>query len=321
MMVLGSFASPMRLAWSFPALFTLLIAAVLQPALAGAAPHKEPIVIIFDAPGAVDTSPTGISDGGVMVGNALVEGHQWRAFVRRPDGSFHFLDDLDGLGAEETPGGSSLTMLVSGINNRNDIVGQYFGDDGRFHGFLRERNGALTIIDYPGVPHTVSKAINDKGEIVGNYLTELESPARDNRGFFRDRDGTFIEIDYPGARWTVPEGINNAGTIVGWYRIFDEDDNFVSQGGFVRDRNGQFVSVEPSLYDINDRGDIVGIDEDQGEEFFWPAHHSPRALNVPGCSSPACVAPYFGNGVNNRDEVVGKVRDDAGVHGFLVRFP
>jgi hypothetical protein len=300
----------------------ILVVAALQPALAGAQPNAELEFVLFDAPGAVDTSPTSINDRGVIIGNALMgaEPGRWRVFVRRPDGSFNFLDDLEGLGTDETEGGSTLTVSASGINNRGQVVGQYFGHDFRFHGFLRRPGGELTVIDFPGVPHTVAKAINDRGQIVGNYLLELASAARSNRGFLRERDGTFIEIDFPGARWTIPEGINNAGVIVGWYQIFDDDDNFIHQAGFVRFPNGRYVEVDASLlWDINDRGDIVGAGADG--EFFWPAFGSPIPLDPPGCPEPGCLrALNFGISVNNRRQIVGKLRDDTGLHGYLVRF-
>ena len=208
-----------------------LVVAALQPALAGAQPNAELEFVLFDAPGAVDTSPTSINDRGVIVGNALMgaEPGRWRVFVRRPDGSFNFLDDLEGLGTDETEGGSTLTVSASGINN--------------------------------------------------------------------------------------------AGVIVGWYQIFDDDDNFIHQAGFVRFPNGRYVEVDASLlWDINDRGDIVGTGG--GEEFFRPAFGSPIPLDPPGCQEPGCLrALNFGISVNDRRQIVGKLRDDTGLHGYLVRFP
>jgi hypothetical protein len=310
----------------------VLILAALLPAAAGAKPQNELEFVLFQAPDdaddddatvAADTSPTGINDHGVIVGNALmaIEPGRWRVFLRYPNGSFTFLDDLESLGTDETEGGSTLTVSSAGINNRGQVVGQHFGHDFRFHGFLRHPGGALTVIDFPGAPHTTAKAINDRGQIVGEYLFDIVSDDREIHGFLRERDGTFIEIDFPGARWTVPQGINNAGVIVGWFQIFSDEIGFERQGSFVRFPDGRYVEVDALfLWDINDRGDIVGTAPEG--HFFWPLLRSRIPVDPPGCTDQGCLAALnFGLSVNDRRQVTGKLRNDTGLHGYVVRFP
>jgi hypothetical protein len=42
-------------------------------------------------------------------------------------------------------------------------------DDGLTHGFLRNRHGEFTKIDFPKANFTVAAGINSRGDIVGPY--------------------------------------------------------------------------------------------------------------------------------------------------------
>ena len=55
------------------------------------------------------------------------------------------------------PGATATTAWD--INNRGAIVGDYFGDDGRYHGF-RYVDGKLTTIDFPGAVHTSAQGLD-----------------------------------------------------------------------------------------------------------------------------------------------------------------
>ena len=68
-----------------------------------------------------------------------------------------------------------------------------------------------TGIDCPDSIYTDARAINDRGDIVGN--------CEDASGIhgFRLRKGVFELIDFPGASTTFATGTNNLGHVVGWY--------------------------------------------------------------------------------------------------------
>src|SRR4029077_8355746 len=85
-------------------------------------------------------------------------------------------------------------------------------DTVNFHGFLRDKHGVFTAINYPGATDTQAYGINDSGDIVGTY----RDTAGLNHGFLLSK-GTFSTIDFPGAGSTSARGINSSGDIVGTF--------------------------------------------------------------------------------------------------------
>ena len=81
-------------------------------------------------------------------------------------------------------------------------MGTYFDADNLNHGFLLDKNGAVTTFDTPdagNVPNsfqgTFPFGINTNGEITGYYVDATSV----NHGFVRDKDGVIVEFDVPGA--------------------------------------------------------------------------------------------------------------------------
>ena len=62
----------------------------------------------------------------------------------------------------------------------------------RGHGYLLD-NGAFTQIDFPGALETQAQKINNRGQIVGNFL----DAERDIHRYLLD-NGVFTEIVFPG---------------------------------------------------------------------------------------------------------------------------
>jgi hypothetical protein len=151
---------------------------------------------------------------------------------------------------------------VSDLNNRGQIVGYY--DEPGFAGgggFLRDRDGTIITIAYPGAPYTLVHGLNDRGQLVGAYLEPGAAPNPDGtipagtvHGFVWDR-GRFASLDVPGSISTQAFGINNRGQITGGYR-----DASGRQRGFLRDGHRYQTLVTPGgniASGINDRGEIV----------------------------------------------------------------
>src|SRR5437773_1746503 len=69
----------------------------------------------------------------------------------------------------------------------------------------------FSTIDVPGATLTAAIGINDRGQIVGNYVTSGTM-----HGFLLDQ-GTFTTIDVPGASVTGAYEINARGQMVGFY--------------------------------------------------------------------------------------------------------
>lgn len=112
--------------------------------------------------------------------------------------------------------GSGFGTQADGINDADDIVGDFTDEDQSVHGFVLH-DGTYTTIDAPHAEHgrgfgTHAFGIDNDGEIV--VFTE-PTPFSNPRGFLL-RGGRFKRLDDPhGAFGTNLNGINTAGEIVG----------------------------------------------------------------------------------------------------------
>src|SRR5512144_524620 len=77
-----------------------------------------------------------------------------------------------------------------------------------------EQGDTFTAIVYPGANVTYANAINDAGDIVGQYMDSANLA----HGFLLS-GGKFTAIDFPGARQTWALGINSRGDISGYYGL------------------------------------------------------------------------------------------------------
>jgi hypothetical protein len=192
-----------------------------------------------------------------------------------PPGTTHgFVRDRGGVTKFDVPDASFI--LVKGINNRGEVVGEYGGPDavpgpdgtvppGTIHGFVRDRRGVITTFDAPFFSlHDVAD-IDDRGRIVGYYDRQDGTSS----GYLRNQGGRFTKIDFPGASFTTVHGINNRGQLVGAYLeggVTLNPDGTVPPGvvhGFLWEK-GRFTTLDvpgsiwTQPFGINDRGEISG---------------------------------------------------------------
>jgi hypothetical protein len=253
------------------------------------------------------TTPSGINDGGVIVGSYRA-GTQitdpLHGFLLR-DGSYMTIDEPDanrvtvalGINAPgdvvglfnnggvlgtrgfllhqgtytaiDAPGGGGFTAAV-GINAQSEIVGRYQdAPGGPLHGFSLIE-GHFNKIDVPGAGLTNVFGVNDRGDVVGAYT----DAANTMHGFvLHSTGGGFETIDAPKAsRFTVATGINTRNDIVGYYR----DRSGLTHGFLLR--NGQYATIDgpngvgdTQALGINGRGDIVGTYSPPKEGFLLTA--------------------------------------------------
>jgi len=125
--------------------------------------------------------------------------------------------------------------MESAINGHGAAIGGYIDFGEVYHGYVREPNGAVTVLDAASWGQiegagTFPTGISPNGTIVGfvqdnNALTH---------GFIRTTNGRYAPLfNIAGAgtttgSWegTFPEDINAAGTVTGWYA----DTNWVCHG-------------------------------------------------------------------------------------------
>lgn len=144
---------------------------------------------------------------------------------------------------------SQLTEATD-INDLDQVVGDFRGQDGAFHGFSY-KDGIYTTIDFPSAGDTGATGVNNLGHIVGCY-------SLCGRGFlYTPQTSAFTPIDFPGAVSTQASDINDLGHIVGVY------DDGIRLHGFLYDGNG-FTAIDApgafltSLSGINNLGQITG---------------------------------------------------------------
>jgi len=169
----------------------------------------------IEVPGARSTAAYGINDAGQIVG-----------YFSDSSGNHGFLKDGASFTTIDVPG--ALSTGAGGINDAGQIVGSFSAARGgpfttESYGFLKD-GATFTTVDVPYTSFPFSSTgvngINDAGQIVGSFLTNLSSA--DRHGFLKD-GASSTTIDVPGAvNGTIAYGINDAGQIVG---------SFIDAGG------------------------------------------------------------------------------------------
>ena len=218
----------------------------------------------FDAPDAVvQTVPFGINNRGVIVGKFTTADGVDHGFRRDARGRFTRIDVPGAKGTNATK-----------INNRGQIVGVYsdtspdLGDRPdsdptaptfKLRGFLLDRHGRFTRLDFPGSRSSQARSINDRGQVVGEY----QDTAGSYHGYVWER-GRFRTIDAPGAAGTSLFDSNDCGQLLGIRLQLDG-----TIRGFLLDR-GRFTTFDgsggPVTYavGINEAGQIVGLAQAPG---------------------------------------------------------
>ena len=203
-----------------------------------------------DVPNVLSTQLNGVNEEGQIVGTYVDSTRLHGFFLNK--GKITTLDPPNSIRSQ---GGF--------INAKGQIVGAYRTSDQKRHGYIW-RNGVFTSFNVPNdhpVLGTVPLGINDRGQVVGNYVDGnggLLGPNDGRHGFLLNK-GIYTQLDVPGAAFTVAQGINNEGQIVGLY--LNDDD---SEHGFIWNKEGGYTTIDvpdgawTDVYSINAEGKIVG---------------------------------------------------------------
>lgn len=121
----------------------------------------------FDPPGSVFTDVDSMNESGTIVGSFIDSKDIEHGFIRDASGSFTI---VDGPGAGKKK--NTVTILI-GINKAGGTFGTYEGKTSTTaQAFMRSKAGVITTFAPPKASVTFPVSINDKGAIVGFYLTE-----------------------------------------------------------------------------------------------------------------------------------------------------
>lgn len=165
-----------------------------------------------------------------------------------------------------------VDVAAKGINNSGQITGSYDNATG-LHGFLDTR-GTFTRLDVPGGLDTSPVAMNNSGDLAGNYSVLSSAGVSVQRGFLFTR-GQYTNVDFPGGANTLPSALNNAGTVAGTYEDpavpapFNTNAFVFQRGKYVR---LPLPGAAQSVGAINSHGEVVGTYFDPGCPFSCTVH-------------------------------------------------
>jgi 6-phosphogluconolactonase (cycloisomerase 2 family)/uncharacterized membrane protein len=262
----------------------------------------------IDYPGGTLTTARGIRNHGEIVGSYRIVQPRHALLIKA--GKFIPL-------APQTVLGTNYSEAFK-INSHGDIVGQYAGNNGLFHGFLL-RNGNLTTLSFPGASDTYAFGINNSGIVVGYWdLLNSVGGVVAYHGFMW-KAGVFQQVDFPGSVDSSILGINVHGDFVG---SWDSGIHSPIAHGFICSSK-QCTSFDVPVAgatltqpdDINANGQIAGAYVDGGLiHAFLIDGKNFTSLDFPGATSTVAW------GINTAGQIVGTYHNaDGSVHGFLAQ--
>ena len=169
---------------------------------------------------------------------------------------------FDAPGSGTGAGEGTVTAFFDGLNDSEDLAGNYADSKLVNHGYIRKSGGAFSTFSAPkaGTDHTgcptdvackgtFASGINGAGTFVGLYVDK----GLVNHGLVRSSSGTITAFDVKGAgtdnkgcaaaapacKGTFPQNINSSGVIAGYY----VDANIVAHG-FERSSSGTITTFD-----------------------------------------------------------------------------
>jgi probable HAF family extracellular repeat protein len=200
-----------------------------------------------------------------------------------------------------------------GVNNLTTVVGYYTNRDANFnltfHGFIYQ-NGGFTSLDVPGAIATFARAINDGGQIVGDF----SDSSNNTHGFLYSR-GAFQVLDVPGSVSTVALGISFNGEIVGDWTENNGKIHSVEWSGGTYNSFIPSFAFESGIFGISGSGQKIVGGYDTGDVLLTYAYQGSKGSLAP-FTLPLAVAgsdsQTFANGVNDQGDMVGYFNEHGG---------
>jgi probable HAF family extracellular repeat protein len=283
----------------------------------------------------------GIAETGVK--NPLGEAWSCSAFFFGPDGYIcNGFVWRDGVMNALPPFHGGYNSYAAGVNNRGQIVGwaengvidptcnnqppvsQFLQFEAAIWG--PELTEMTQLPPYPGDPDSAATAINDSGQIIG--ISGLCANAVGGASAVHAvlwENGQIINLGNLGANvWNTPVSLNNHGQVVGFANNTANNSLaflWTKESGKMRPL--PFVGNDNSsvAYDINEKGQIVGISNGGTEPFGARAflYEDGMMMDLNGLvQGESSLYLFLAQGINDQGEIVGTAIDASGAQvGFL----
>lgn len=272
----------------------LLIALIVLGCGAANAQHK---LTPLNCPGSTASYLLSINNHGLMVGATNSQSDPLPHAIIYSKGNCTPL-------APQTVLGKTFS-IASGVNDRGDVVGVYFDDSGFQHGFLLNKHGPFSTLDFPTANDTWATGINESGIIVGYWQIRDSSGNILSIHGFRWERGGFSEIMIEGSADTYVGGINARGDYGGFW---DTDINSAVGHAYVYSE-GKYSNIDfpfpeavgGQVNSINAKGQIAAT--------YWDANVVQSGVVKFGTAFvavkyPGAVATALW-GINNAGQITG----------------
>jgi uncharacterized membrane protein len=251
---------------------------------------SQGVFTTIDVPGATLTLPIAINDAEEIVGHCHYQDGRGSLCFRRVRGNF----------VNFSIPNSSQTY-VRDLDAAGHILGQYFDNAGKSHGYVLMGDGhfdeiAFDEIAFPNATITVPTGMYDLQTIVGSYTKQEITPPQPFWEGFLLKGGNYTPFNVPGALGTRPQAVNVNGDILGLYTDSANSDHiFVYSGGNFATID--FPGVELSVYSMNESGQFVGGTVDHGGNLGF--------LATPDRPLPDALKPKIRDGILDHATAMG----------------
>ncbi|MBN9124815.1 MAG: hypothetical protein BGO99_00020 [Nitrosospira sp. 56-18] len=240
-------------------------------------------------------SATAINDTGRVTGFAFGAAPAIHAFITGPNGVGR--TDLGSVG-----GGDYDPSYGYGINNTGQVVGYYVTAGGPEHAFITGLNGVgMTDLGTPGAYSSRATAINDAGQVVGEY-----NNGEGDHAFITGPNGVgMTDLGIPGG--SEAYAINEAGQVAG---TSYERGNFITgpDGVGITYLDGVgFASNNNNSTIINDAGQVVGSSVVPGAGFGHAVITGPNGVGMTDLNSlvnPGSPVLTEAFAINNHGQII-----------------